>query len=88
MSQFLLYYTGKGLKPAEDVAKVRAIPGVVVINDSLPRGVVLEVSSSLAQQRLRKIPAWKLQESQDVELDPPPMTVGQNGARATRFRLV
>lgn len=87
MSQFLLYYTGKGLKPADDVAKVRAIPGVVIINDDLPRGVVLEVSSNLAQQKLKRFPAWKLQASQEVEIDTP-CTVGRNGTGAPHLRAV
>jgi hypothetical protein len=87
MSQFLFYYTGKGPKPVADVARVRMIPGVVVINDSLPRSVVLEVSDNFAQQLLRGIATWKLHASQDVELDSP-VTVGRYGTRAPRLRLV
>lgn len=87
MCQFLLYYTGTGLKPAADVAEVRRIPGVVVINDALPRSVVLEVSDNLAQQRLKRFPAWKLQASQDVELDAP-SAMAKKETRVSRLRVV
>ena len=87
MSRFLMYYTGDGPKPQSDVDKVRAMSGVVVVSDALPRSVVLEVANELVEQRLKRIPSWSLQESQTVSLD-----IGSTGTGATKqvpgFRLV
>jgi hypothetical protein len=87
MNQFLLFYTGTGPKPAADVVAVSRIPSVVIVNDNLPRSVVLEVSDNMAQQRLRHFTSWSLQASQDIELDTP-SSMPKQEMRILRFRLV
>jgi len=73
MSQFLLYYMGKGPKPQNDVAKVRRIPGVVVVTEPSPKSLLLDISNDLAAQHVRRFTEWTLQASQTVTLEPQPV---------------
>lgn len=68
MSRFHLFYVGSGAKPVEDIARVREMPGVKIVNESLPRSVVIDVSGDLAEERLKRLPSWTLRQSHPVTL--------------------
>jgi len=72
MRRFHLYYKGTGPKPLADIAKVREMPGVKVINDTLPRSVVVDVTGNLAEERLKRLPSWSLKQSHRVSLGSTP----------------
>ncbi len=42
MPKFVVSYRGEGTKPEEDVAKLRAAPSVTVLDESLPRMVLVD----------------------------------------------
>ena len=69
MARFILLYLRKGPKPAADIKRVQDIPGVTVINESLPRCLELQVRGLFAQRTLRRIPEWQLLESPLVDQD-------------------
>lgn len=73
MSQFLLYYTGKGPKPQNDVRKVSQIPGVIVLTEPSSRSVLLDISNDIAAQHVRHFREWTLQASQTLTLEPQPL---------------
>lgn len=80
MNRFHLYYTGTGLKPLADIARVRKIPGVQIVNDALPRSVVVDVTGSLAEQSLKSLSSWTLRQSHSVSLGATPAESSLNKA--------
>jgi hypothetical protein len=71
MSLFLLSYKGLGERPQSDIEQVRQMAGVEIINEKLPRGMVLNITSDLAKHRLKKLDNWSLYESQTVTIHSP-----------------
>lgn len=68
MKRYHLFYKGTGPKPQDVIAMVRSMPGVQIVNDTLPRSVVVDVSGQVAEERLRRLPYWSLQQSHPVKL--------------------
>jgi hypothetical protein len=68
MGRYHLFYVGSGAKPVEDIARVREMPGVEIVNDSLPRSVVVDVFGDIAEERLKRLPSWTLRQSHPVSL--------------------
>lgn len=68
MGRFHLFYVGSGSKPVADITRIREMPGVEIVNDSLPRSIVVDVFGDLAEQRLKRLESWKLRQSHPVSL--------------------
>lgn len=71
MRLFSFHYAGDGSRPETDMVQIRTMPGVVVVNEILPKRLILQVTDDLAVQRLKNLSGWVLQESQTVSLDDP-----------------
>lgn len=72
MGRFHLFWAGSGVKPVEDIARVRDMPGVKIVNESLPRSVVVDVFGELAEERLKRLPSWTLRQSHPVNIGSAP----------------
>ena len=69
MALYQMRYRGQGEKPTDDIARMRAMPGVTVKNADLRFTVILDVSSDLAVHRLKKMANWEMFASQTVTVD-------------------
>jgi hypothetical protein len=69
MSRFHLFYVGPGARPLEDILLVREMPGVKIVNENLPRSIVLDVSCEVAVERLKQLPQWALRQSHPVRIN-------------------
>lgn len=72
MARYHLFYVGTGAKPLADIARFRAMPGVEIVNDTLPRSVVVDVVGNIAEERLRRLPSWSLRQSHPVSIGSAP----------------
>lgn len=73
MERFHLFYEGSGVRPASDIDRIRNTPGVTVVNETLPRSIVVDVDGDLAKARLTRIPFWVLRQSHPVSIGVPPI---------------
>ena len=80
MGRFHLFYVGSGAKPLEDIARVREMPGVEIVNEALPRSVVVDVSGEIAEERLKRLPSWTLRQSHPVSIGTKLFESGMNRA--------
>jgi len=80
MGRFHLFWAGSGVKPVEDIARVRDMPGVKIVNESLPRSVVVDVFGELAEERLKRLPSWTLRQSHPVSIGSAPAESSLNRA--------
>ncbi len=78
MSRFILSFTGKGPKPAEDVAHLSLAGHARIIDDSMPRMVLVEGSEDPLRVAVEKLGNWKLSlEHSDYALPQPHPSVGK-----------
>jgi hypothetical protein len=47
MARYVLLYTGKGRKPAKDVAHIEAMRGVTIIDKTTPNIVIVEAGAAV-----------------------------------------
>ena len=55
---FVLRYRGQGTKPAGDVARVRKVPGAVVVDSSSPRMLVVESEAGPLRDLVDGLDDW------------------------------
>jgi hypothetical protein len=56
--RFVLRYRGEGAKPDDDVARVRELPGAVVVDDSSPRMLLVEAEPGPLKELVEALPDW------------------------------
>lgn len=77
MARFILSFTGKGHKPPEDVAQLKAVEDARVIDDSMPRMMLVEGPEDHLRRAIEKLGNWKLSvEHSDYELPAPHPVIG------------
>jgi hypothetical protein len=69
MSRFIVRYTGRGSAPAEDLALIRSLPQVTIL-DETPRMVLVEAPSS-TQDQLQELKSWVVAEEKSFSLPDP-----------------
>ncbi len=57
-ARFVLRYVGEGASPTEDLARIRATPGVVVL-DASERMLLAEGPQLVVQRLLQSLAAWE-----------------------------
>ena len=71
MDRFILRYTGKGAKAKEDVNRIKALPGLKVVDDSSPRMMLVEAPENFLRALVDGMPQWILTPERLVPLPDP-----------------
>lgn len=69
--RYILRYRGDGPTPSDDVARIQALPGIRVLDDSSPRMMLVEGSSTEFEALVKDLPDWILVPEQTVKLPDP-----------------
>ena len=69
--KFILRYCGKGAKPADAVARVKASDGVKVVDDSSPRMLLVEGPKAAVEAIAGSLADWVVSEERTVKLPGP-----------------
>jgi len=69
--KFILRYCGKGAKPADAVARVKASDGVKVVDDSSPRMLLVEGPKAAVEALASGLGDWVMSEERTVRLPSP-----------------
>ena len=56
---YILRFTGSGAKPADQVQRVKKMPGVVVLDES-PRMLLIESSDTALAELSKSLPDWNV----------------------------
>jgi hypothetical protein len=59
MSHYIFLFQGAGSMPADDVAAIRAQPGITVL-DEAPRMLLVEAPEAQAQSLAAQMPNWQI----------------------------
>lgn len=59
MNRYVLHYTGVGTPPDADLQQIRTMPGLAIVEDSLPSLCLIEATDA-AVRRLREMPSWNV----------------------------
>ena len=68
MSQFILRFQGRGEKPALDVARVRSLNEVTILDDSSPRMLLVKAPQSALAALMPNLPNWLVVEEEMTRL--------------------
>ena len=68
MERAILRFTGPGAAPPADVARIRAMPGVNVIDASAPRMVLVDMVAEARVNLASLMPGWLVVSEQVVPL--------------------
>jgi hypothetical protein len=60
MSRFILRYRGKGLKPPEDVDRIRSLEDIEVLDESSPRMLLVEGPEAGLKALVESMSQWVL----------------------------
>ena len=71
MSHYILRYKGKGRKPAGDVEKVKARPGLKVLDEGSPRMMLVDAPESALDALAEALPDWTVSPEQIYQLPDP-----------------
>ncbi len=71
MKRFILRYRGEGSKPEADVARIRALPDLTVLDDSSSRMLLVESTEKELRELMEGLPDWKMSPEQLIELPDP-----------------
>lgn len=67
MGRFILRYQGRGPRPEADVARIRAVDGLAVL-DETPRMLLVDADRARLDAALAALPAWRAVEERVVPL--------------------
>jgi hypothetical protein len=67
-SQFVLYYRGSTIPPEDDRARIRATPGLRVIDEASPRLLLVECRNLELQKTLRDLRGWSIEPEYPVRV--------------------
>ena len=65
-------FRGEGEKPSSDMERIRAMTGVVVIDDRLPRTILVEVEGDASRRHLESLSGWAVAKESFVTVNPHP----------------
>jgi hypothetical protein len=71
MAKFILRFRGPGAMPEPDVARVKACAGVTVLDESMPRMLLVEGAKSKVVQLADRLEGWVMSEERTVQLPSP-----------------
>lgn len=71
MKRYVLRFRGAGAKPATDVARIRALPMLKVVDDAGGRMMLVEAPDDELGGLLRSMPEWRFSEERMVPLPDP-----------------
>ncbi len=60
MNRFILRFRGSGPKPVEDIERIRALRGTVVLDDSSPRMLLVEAPQAELKALIDALPNWSM----------------------------
>ena len=63
-------YAGEGLRPAADVQRIRAVPGLTVLDDS-SRMMLVETSAKRLKSLMGSLPGWTWTPERAIRLPDP-----------------
>ncbi|MCC6610034.1 MAG: hypothetical protein IT515_10235 [Burkholderiales bacterium] len=82
MAKFILRFRGAGAKPAADVTRVKACAGVTVLDDSMPRMLLVEGAKSKVAHLAGSLEGWVISEERALQLPSPrPKVRSKAGAK-------
>jgi len=70
MARFIIRFRGTGSIPADDIERIRALPGTDVI-DSTPRMLLVEAPDEEVKALVESMPEWVLSPEQTVLVPDP-----------------
>ena len=70
MERFILRFCGEGEKPAEDVQRIRSLPGARVLDDS-PRMILIEAPHAKINEVMKSLPKWSLSKEDYIPVPDP-----------------
>ena len=70
MARLVLMFYGKGTKPAADMARIRAIPGVKIIDARDPHVVLVEGQAAVKRE-VKRMENWMVSEETSYEVPSP-----------------
>lgn len=68
MSRFILHFKGGGTVPAADVKQIRACSGVTVLDDSMPRMMLVQATPQAVGKLVKELPGWESSAEQFIPL--------------------
>jgi hypothetical protein len=71
MARFILRFRGPGAKPAADVTRVKECAGVTVLDDTMPRMLLVEGAKTKVVQLADRLEGWVISEERAVQLPNP-----------------
>jgi hypothetical protein len=71
MGRYILRFTGRGAAPDVDSAKIRAAPGLTILDSSSSRMFLVEASSDTIRQLAESLPGWNWSQEQMIPLPDP-----------------
>jgi hypothetical protein len=70
MERFILRFCGEGQKPAEDVRRIRSLPGARILDDS-PRMILIEAPHAKITEVMKCLPHWSLSKEDYIPVPDP-----------------
>jgi hypothetical protein len=71
MGRFILRFTGRGAMPDADRGRIRSTPGVVVLDDSSSRMLLVQAPPRTVGRLVETLPDWTSTPEQTVPLPDP-----------------
>jgi len=70
VARYIVRYAGEGLRPAADVQRIRAVPGLTVLDDS-SRMMLVEASQKNLKDLMGALPGWTWTPERAIRLPNP-----------------
>jgi hypothetical protein len=71
MGTFILRFRGQGRKPAADVARIRSLAQLTVLDDSSPRMLLVEAPEEPLATLMAALPDWMMTRERRIPLPDP-----------------
>jgi len=71
MRRYILRFVGQGPKPVDDVERLRAVPGLSVLDDPPGRMLLVEAPEERLRPVVKSLPQWVMAEETMVPLPDP-----------------
>jgi hypothetical protein len=70
VARYIVRWIGEGLRPAADLQRIRAAPGLTVLDDAA-RMLLVEANPRLLKQLLGSLPGWACTPERSLRLPDP-----------------
>ena len=67
MGRYIVRYAGQGLRPSADVQRIRAVPGLTVLDES-SRMMLVEGSEKRLKELMGSLPGWSWSPERTIRL--------------------